>query len=128
MYPPVFNFYFVEILKVTSFINCSSSAIYFISKVCSNLPSSLSRLQTIFARFDEALNSGNMALSPGHGQCLSSFILFHLYCRATKLSLLSRLLCCCQGVSVFDKKAALCVCACACVCTCAVGRLLGFRV
>ncbi|XP_037831505.1 CLIP-associating protein 2 isoform X8 [Kryptolebias marmoratus] len=24
------------------------------------------RLQTIFARFDEALNSGNMALSPGH--------------------------------------------------------------
>lgn len=29
-----------------------------------------SRLQTLFARFDEALNSGNMALSPSHGQCL----------------------------------------------------------
>lgn len=35
---------------------------------------SASRLQTIFSRFDEALNSGNMALSPSHGQ----FILIYL--------------------------------------------------
>uniref|UniRef100_A0A8C9XXK8 Cytoplasmic linker associated protein 2 n=1 Tax=Sander lucioperca TaxID=283035 RepID=A0A8C9XXK8_SANLU len=46
------------------------------------------RLQTLFTRFDEALNSGNMALSPNHGQCLLSFILPQLHCplRATKFS------------------------------------------
>uniref|UniRef100_A0A7N6BS30 TOG domain-containing protein n=1 Tax=Anabas testudineus TaxID=64144 RepID=A0A7N6BS30_ANATE len=37
------------------------------------------RLQTIFARFDEALNSGNMALSPSHGQCFFSFTVSQLY-------------------------------------------------
>lgn len=43
-----------------------------------------SRLQTIFARFDDALNSGNMALSPSHGQYLFSFLLPLLYWRAAK--------------------------------------------
>lgn len=48
-----------------------------------------SRLQTLFARFDEALNSGNMALSPSHGQCLFSFIL-SLLLRTQKITELSR--------------------------------------
>nr|XP_013998573.1 unnamed protein product [Salmo salar] len=34
----------------------------------SGLPAA--RLQTIYGRFDEALNSGNMALSPSHGESL----------------------------------------------------------
>lgn len=33
-----------------------------------------SRLQTIFSRFDEALNSGNMALSPSHGQLIPIYL------------------------------------------------------
>uniref|UniRef100_A0A8C7FV09 Cytoplasmic linker associated protein 2 n=1 Tax=Oncorhynchus kisutch TaxID=8019 RepID=A0A8C7FV09_ONCKI len=40
------------------------------------------RLQTIYGRFDEALNSGNMALSPSHGESLPpsfSLLLFYLY-------------------------------------------------
>uniref|UniRef100_A0A8C7FUI6 Cytoplasmic linker associated protein 2 n=1 Tax=Oncorhynchus kisutch TaxID=8019 RepID=A0A8C7FUI6_ONCKI len=39
------------------------------------------RLQTIYGRFDEALNSGNMALSPSHGESLPpsfSLLLFYL--------------------------------------------------
>lgn len=67
---------------------------------------SASRLQTIFSRFDEALNSGNMALSPSHGQSILSFIpYFHQGLRK-------------NVVSWSGSSCAFEICACASVCIC----------
>ncbi|CAG10005.1 unnamed protein product [Tetraodon nigroviridis] len=64
------------------------------------------RLQTIFSRFDEALNSGNMALSPSHGQSILSFIpYFHQGLRK-------------NVVSWSGSSCAFEICACASVCIC----------
>lgn len=102
-----------------SHLDICNSAILFIALalLCTNLSSSsslsLSRLQTLFARFDEALNSGNMALSPSHGQLLFSFILtlLHWPLGATKFSRVIKMILLLSGIGCVFK-----VCVCVCLC------------